>query len=316
MAASPAQRWQEQRTFHHSRYDAAWLTARRRATISVCLPARECATSVGAIVESLVELRAAGAIDDVVVVDADSADGTGRIAAEAGARVFSQSALEPEFGPVLGKGDALWRALSVLESDLVCFLDADTIDFSPHFAVGLLGPLVEFAEVSFVKAFYRRPFVAAGVTVEDAGGRVNHLLARPALAMFYGELAGVRQPLAGEIAARRSLLERLPFTTGYGIEMAMLLDVLEQVGLDGMAQVDLDVHINAHQSLRELSAMAYTVLQVIATRLARSGRLSEFAPAPLLRDGEPFEARLEERPPSGSRGKVAPFRVEPFLEGH
>jgi glucosyl-3-phosphoglycerate synthase len=117
------------------------------------------------------------------------------------------------------------------------------------------------------------------------GGRVNHLLARPALAIFYPALAGVRQPLAGEIAARRSLLSALPFATGYGVEIAMLLDVLEQVGLEGMAQVDLDVHHNSHQALLELSPMAYTVLGVIAQRLERDGRLSELDASPLLLDG-------------------------------
>jgi glucosyl-3-phosphoglycerate synthase len=159
----------------------------------------------------------------------------------------------------------MWRGLSVLEGELVCFLDGDLEQFSAHYAIGLLGPLIEFEQVEFVKGFYRRAFRVGEVTLADGGGRVNHLLARPALAIFYPRLVGVRQPLAGEIAARRTLLERLPFTTGYGIEIAMLLDVLEAVGLEGMAQVDLDVHHNRHQPLLALSAMAYEVLAVIAT---------------------------------------------------
>jgi glucosyl-3-phosphoglycerate synthase len=198
---------------------------------------------------------------------------------------------------VLGKGDALWRALSVLEGDLVCFLDADVREFPAHYAIGLLGPLIEFDEVDFVKAFYRRPLAQDGAVIVDGGGRVNHLLARPALAVFYPALAGVRQPLAGEVAARRSLLERLPFATGYGIELAMLLDVLETVGLDGMAQVDLDVHHNSHQPLAALSAMSYELLNVLAARLEREGRLGELAPSPLLLDEREIRAHLEERPP-------------------
>jgi glucosyl-3-phosphoglycerate synthase len=191
----------------------------------------------------------------------------------------------------------MWRALSVLAGDLVCFLDADLLEFPAHYPIGLLGPLLEFDEVEFVKAFYRRPFQHGGVVVADGGGRVYHLLARPALAIFYPELAGVRQPLAGEIAARRSLLERLPFTTGYGVEIAMLLDVLDAVGLGGMAQVDLDRHRNSHQPLADLSAMAYSVLRVLAARLERDGRLSELEPGPLLLADRAVEAVPVERPP-------------------
>ena len=144
------------------------------------------------------------------MIDGDSADDTARIAQRAGATVHREGELMPSYGPVLGKGDAMWRALSVLEGDLVCFLDADVFEFSTRYPIGLLGPLVEFDEVSFVKAHYRRPFHHGDAVVPDGGGRVNHLLARPYLAVFHPLLAGVRQPLAGEIAARRTLLERCP----------------------------------------------------------------------------------------------------------
>jgi glucosyl-3-phosphoglycerate synthase len=293
---SPA-RWQQARSFHHSRYTEALLAARDRS-ISVCLPARDCAATVGPIVAALAALRERGAIDQLVVIDGGSGDATAQIAADAGASVFSESTLMTSYGPVAGKGDAMWRSLSVLEGELICFLDADVLEFSTSYAIGLLGPLLELEEVDFVKAYYRRPFSQGGIELAAGGGRVNHLLARPALAIFYPELAGVRQPLAGEIAARRSLLERLPFATGYGVEIAMLLDVLEQVGLEGMAQVDLDVHRNSHQPLLELSAMAYTVLAVIAARLERDGRLLELDASPLLLDGDAVApAPLAERPP-------------------
>jgi glucosyl-3-phosphoglycerate synthase len=202
---------------------------------------------------------------------------------------------------VLGKGDAMWRALSVLEGDLVCFLDADSADFGRHFAVGMLGPLVELTGVSFVKACYRRPFNAGVVSLPDGGGRVSQLTARPALALFYPELAAVQQPLAGEIAARRELLERLPFTTGYGVEIGMLIDVLETVGLDAMAQVDLDLRQNSHQPLPALTPMAFAVLRAIAVRLQRDGRLDGFDPTGLLGgDGEFQAPPLVERPPLAS----------------
>ena len=238
-------------------------------------------------------LREAGAIDEIVVVDAASADGTAVRAERAGAVVWQEQELMPEHGAVLGKGDAMWRALSVLEGELVCFLDADTEGFSAHFATGLIGPLVCEPGVSFVKGFYRRPFAQGAVEHADGGGRVNHLMARPALALFYPELAGVRQPLAGEVAARRELLEALPFATGYGVETAMLIDVWRAVGLEGMAQVDLEEHRNRHQPLSALTPMAATVLATIARRMEWEGRLS--ADGALPGWGAPVE-----RPPLAS----------------
>ncbi len=288
--------WQQARSFHHSRYDEGLLRASGRS-VSVCLPARDCAATVGPIVETLAGLRARGVIHQVVVIDGGSSDATARIAAAAGASVFAESDLMPAYGPVAGKGDAMWRSLSVLDGELICFLDADVLEFPSHYPVGLIGPLIEFDEIDFVKAFYRRPFRQGELQLNDGGGRVNHLLARPALAVFYPALAGVRQPLAGEIAARRSLLERLPFATGYGVEIAMLLDVLETVGLDGMAQVDLDTHHNSHQPLLELSPMAHAVLMVVAARLEREGRLLDLDPSPLLVDNRAVAPPLGERPP-------------------
>jgi glucosyl-3-phosphoglycerate synthase len=283
MPTAAAERWTRSRSFHHSSYPVARVAAARQQSVSVCLPARECAGTVGAIVESLVRLRAAGAIDEVVVVDAASRDGTAAIAERAGARVLQEDELSPSLGPVLGKGDAMWRALPELDGELVCFLDADTEGFPDHFAAGLLGPLVCEPGVSFVKAFYRRPLAHDGAEQADGGGRVNRLLARPALGLFYPDLAGIRQPLAGEVAARRELLERLPFATGYGVEIAMLIDAWREVGLEGIAQVDLDEHRNRHQSLASLEPMAETVLATIARRLAQEGRLRPVGGAPLER---------------------------------
>jgi glucosyl-3-phosphoglycerate synthase len=279
MSATAAERWAKARTFHHSLYPAQRIASERTHSVSVCLPARECAGTVGEIVAALVALREAGAIDEVVVVDAASADGTAAVAERAGARVLQEAELMPECGPVLGKGDAMWRALPALDGELVCFLDADTQGFSAHFATGLLGPLVCEPGVSFVKAFYRRPLAWEG----DGGGRVNRLMARPALALFYPELAGVRQPLAGEVAARRELLEALPFATGYGVEIAMLIDAWRTLGLDGIAQVDLDEHRNRHQPLSALEPMALTVLATIARRLEQDGRLLGVEGSPVER---------------------------------
>jgi glucosyl-3-phosphoglycerate synthase len=280
MSETAAERWAKARSYHHSLYPPARIAAERRQSVSVCLPARECAGTVGEIVGALVSLREVGAIDEIVVVDAASADGTAAVAKDAGATVHQEAELMAAHGPVLGKGDAMWRALSVLEGELVCFVDADTRDFSAHFVTGLLGPLVCEEGVSFVKGFYRRPLACddggGGTGGEDGGGRVNRLTARPALALFYPELAGVRQPLAGEVAARRELLEELPFVTGYGVEIGMLIDAWHKVRLQGMAQVDLEEHRHHHQPLSALAPMAQTVLATIASRLERDESLVQW----------------------------------------
>ena len=283
------------RTFHHAEFGVERLARERELTVSACLPTREEAATIGGIVDALVELRDRGVIDQVVVIDAASADGTAAIAAEHGAEVFDENTLLPGIGRVLGKGDAMWRALTVLHGDVVCYLDADSEDFGPHFASGVLGPILCEPGVEYVKGFYRRPFKSGGVAVPDGGGRVTELTARPLLNLFYPELAQLRQPLAGEIAARRTLLERLPFASGYGVEIAQLIDAYRAVGVHALAQVDLDVRQNRHQSLAALGPMAYAVLRAVVERLVREGR---FDPSALSGDERflvPFGGGVEER---------------------
>jgi glucosyl-3-phosphoglycerate synthase len=263
------------RTFHHSRFAADRLRVERVETVSVCVPAREEAATIEGVVAPLMRLREAGVVDQVLVLDDDSRDGTGAIAASLGAEVVRPAALLPGFGPVLGKGDALWRALSVLTGDLVCFVDADSEDFGAHFATGLLGPLICAPRTRLVKGFYRRPFkTGPGQVAPTGGGRVTELMARPLLQAFYPELAGVRQPLAGKFAARRDLLERMAFCTGYGVEIGLLLDVCAAVGIAAIAQVDLDVRQNRHQPLESLAPMSAAVLAAVTRRLQREGRLA------------------------------------------
>jgi len=288
-----ARTWLRSNTLSHATFAPERLAAERAATVSVCLPSRDEARTIGPILEALLPLRERGVVDQIVVVD-DSSDGTGEIARRLGAEVHAQASLMPHLGPVLGKGDAMWRSLEVLDGELICFLDADSERFGAHYACGLLGPLVTRPEISFVKGFYRRPFRVGETTFPDGGGRVTELTARPLLSLFYPELAGFAQPLAGEIAARRELLERLPFVTGYGVDIALLLDAHRAVGLDGMAQVDLEVRQNAHQPLRDLGPMAAAVIHALATRLEREGRLTGPLPAP------PGAEAPVERPPLAS----------------
>jgi len=275
------------RAYHHREFPPARLAAERTVTVSVCLPARNEASTIGPILKELLPLRAAGVVDQVVVVDR-STDGTAEIARKLGAEVHDQDELAPELGPVLGKGDAMWRSLRILRGDVVCFLDADSEEFGPHFACGLIGPLVcggraATKDTQFVKGFYRRPFRVGETTLPDGGGRVTELTARPLLKLFYPDLAAIRQPLAGEIAARRDLLERLPFVTGYGVDVALLIDAYDHAGLCALAQVDLDVRQNAHKSLRDLGPMADEVLQAVSARLERDGRIAPLDSRPIER---------------------------------
>jgi glucosyl-3-phosphoglycerate synthase len=286
------------RRFHHSEFAARRLLEAKAEPVAVVLPAREVADTIGQIVE---RLRSLGAlIDQIVVVDAASQDGTADVAAAAGAEVHQESELVPELGQVLGKGDAMWRALSVVRGEVVVYLDSDTRDFSPHFATGMLGPLLTEPDVRFVKGFFRRPYLSAdGSQLPADGGRVTELAARPLLSAFYPELAAFAQPLAGEVAARRSLLERIPFATGYAVETAMLLHARDALGgTAGMAQVDLDVRLNRHQPLRELGPMAYAVLRVILERLRAEGRLLDDQTPPLqTAEGGLVQVEIVERPP-------------------
>jgi glucosyl-3-phosphoglycerate synthase len=289
------------RPFHHAQFPLELLLERKREPVTVVLPTREVADTIGPIVERLQGLE--GLIDQILVVDAASRDGTAEIAAGLGAEVHQESALLPEFGQALGKGDAMWRALAVARGDLVVYLDSDTRDFMPHFATGMLGPLICEAGVDFVKAYFRRPFAGAGGAERPLdGGRVTELTARPLLSAFYPELAAFIQPLAGEVAARRRFFDLLPFATGYAIETSMLLHARDALGgTEGMAQVDLEVRHNRHQELRALGPMAYAVLRTILERLRDEGRLlDDHAPPLQTADGQLIQVELVERPPYAS----------------
>jgi len=295
--------WLARRTYAAADFPLArLLAAKGTTTVTVVLPAREVAATIGPLLAQLKPLRDAGLLDELLVIDAASRDGTAAVAAAAGATVVQESAILAEHGPVGGKGDALWRALHVTRGDVVAFVDADSAGFDARGAVlGLLGPLLTDPAVAFVKGAYRRPLTVGSETVPEGGGRVTELLARPLLNLRAPELAGIVQPLAGEFAARRALLERLPFPVGYGVEIALLLDAHRHAGLDALAQVDLGTRRNAHQPLHALSAMAYAVLIAAERRLAGADPALA-APPPLARpraDGtlERVAVAVDERPP-------------------
>jgi glucosyl-3-phosphoglycerate synthase len=262
--------WFEQRSFHYR--DFSGLAAAGRTghdlTASLILPARNVAGTIGPILDTVNRLNdRSGLLCQVIVVDADSPDGTADIARSRGAEVYSENELLPGYGPAQGKGDAMWRGLSVAHGDIVMFADADTGDFGEHFIYGTLGPLLADPDIQFSKAAYRRPFTSSGQSVADGGGRVTELMAKPLLNFFYPELTGFVQPLAGEFAASGRLLRSIPFLTGYGVELGILIDVLAAAGLPGLAQVDLGSRQNRHQPLLDLARMSSTVLRAMGRRV-------------------------------------------------
>ncbi|MDQ3850043.1 MAG: glucosyl-3-phosphoglycerate synthase [Actinomycetota bacterium] len=268
------------RRFHHRDFTVADLRARRER-VCVLLPAREEARTIGAILDVLVGLRESGALDDVLVIDARSADGTAQVAARAGARVAQRDDLLAEFGPALGKGDAVWRGLSATDAEIVCVLDADLEDFDERYVLGLVGPLLREPGLALVKGAFARPYTASDGTVTPGeGGRVTELMARPLLALLHPELAGFSQPLSGQWAARRELLAALEFWTGYALEICLLLEAHDRAGLHALAECDLGTLVNRHQPLGELGSMASAVLRGVLERLVARGRLPPLPAAP------------------------------------
>jgi glucosyl-3-phosphoglycerate synthase len=298
--------WRARRSFYGGAFSIAELARERRHSVSVVLPAREVADTIGPILDALLELQRRELVDEVLVVDAASRDGTAEVARAHGARVEQENDLLAGFGPARGKGDAMWRGLSATTGEIVAYLDADTANFQPRFLVGLLGPLLTDPQITFVKGAFQRPFRLGEHVMPGEGGRVTELVARPLLNLYAPELAGFDQPLAGEIGARRGLLEQLRYPAGYGVEIAMLIDALELAGIEALAQVDLGERQNRHQSLRELSAMAYAVMVAAGDRL-HSPELRAAAPGPLAFPPAAGQAGMElrsvtitERPPLAS----------------
>jgi glucosyl-3-phosphoglycerate synthase len=310
--------WRARRSYAASEFPLARLLEAKHATIALVLPTREVEATIGPIAARAQRLHDAGLLDEVLVVDAASSDDTVSIATAAGLAVVQENELSPELGPARGKGDAMWRAVRELESDIVAFADTDSDDFGEPFLTGLLGPLICDDDVSFVKGFFQRPFRTQDTLLAHGGGRVTELLARPLLNLHAPELAVFDQPLAGEVAARRTLLEQIPFAAGYGVEIAMLIDVWRRVGLDSLAQVDLGARQNRHQSLRDLSAMAYEVLVAAQSRFSADGFTTTQACAtillPALRgeaDSETRHVTIDERPPLAQLAQHRPATLPP-----
>jgi glucosyl-3-phosphoglycerate synthase len=262
--------WLRRRTSRWQDWPERRLSERKQdlgATVSVVIPAKNEERTVAGVVSAIVRLAAdTGLIDEVVVMDSDSTDATAAVAAQAGAAVHRARDVAPELGGWPGKGEALWKSLLVTKGDLVVFVDADLTHWGPHFVTGLLGPLLADPQVLLVKGFYERLYAGDDGSVTADGGRVTELMARPLLSLWWPELTGVVQPLAGEWAIRRDLMESLSIPVGYGVELAVLLDTAAAHGLDAVAQVDLGSRGHKHQASHDLAVMAAELLVVAERR--------------------------------------------------
>ncbi|WP_395362066.1 glucosyl-3-phosphoglycerate synthase [Streptomyces sp. YH02] len=288
------------------------LAAKRNTRVSVVLPALNEEATVGdivAVIRRELMTESVPLVDELVVIDSGSTDRTAEVAAAAGARVVARDAILPRIPAVPGKGEVLWRSLMVTTGDVVCFIDADLRDFSADFVSGIVGPLLTDPDVDFVKAMYDRPF---GDT-PGQGGRVTELVARPLLNLHWPQLAGFVQPLGGEYAARRSLLERLPFPVGYGVELGLLVDALHTVGLDALAQVDVGVRKHRHQDGLALGRMAAAIYRTAQLRLSRGHlvrpRLTQFERGEKGFEPRTYAVDTEERPPMAEIVEYARRRV-------
>lgn len=269
--------------FHHLDFrDAAALaTCKQSERISVCIPTRNEAAGIGGIVRCVREelIERVPLVDEILVIDSDSDDDTCAIARCAGATVLRSAEIAAETGTHPGKGENLWKALHAASGSILCFLDGDIANFHAGFVTGLLGPLLTRPDLAYVKAYYERP-LTSGAAMQVGGGRVSEILVRPMISLFYPELAGILQPLSGEYAARRSLLERLPFPSGYGVEIAHLIDLARAGLLGQLAQTDLEIRVHRNRDDGELGDAAFAILRVMLRRLERDGKLTLAAPLP------------------------------------
>lgn len=269
-------RWFAENTFSATEFEnlekLLALKQERGLTISVALPALNEEKTVGNVIATIQKslMEDVPLLDELVLIDSDSQDRTREIAAGLGVPVHIHQQILPQYGARRGKGEALWKSLYVTSGDILLWVDTDIVNFHPRFVYGLIGPLLHSPRWKFVKGFYRRPLRGEdGQLHPGRGGRVTELTARPLINLFYPQLSGIIQPLAGEYGGRREVLERVQFTSGYGVEISLLIDVFEQFGLDAIAQVDLEERVHTNQPLDKLSKMSFAIIQTVIHKLEK-----------------------------------------------
>jgi nucleotide-binding universal stress UspA family protein len=306
-------KWFAENTYHSREFAdierLVTLKEQQGVTISLGLPALNEEHTVGNVIKTIKTslMDDIPLLDEIILIDSGSVDYTREIANDLGIPVYIHQEILPELGAAHGKGEALWKSLYVLKGDLIAWIDTDIKNIHPRFVYGVLGPLLRVPHIQYVKGFYRRPLIQGERMVAGGGGRVTELTARPLFNLFYPELSGLIQPLSGEYAGRREALERLPFFTGYGVETGLLIDILDEFGLDGLAQVDLLERIHHNQPLPSLSKMSFVIMQVFLNRLEKRHKMQLLEQANLtmnlIRVGprryylEPEEILERERPP-------------------
>ena len=274
------ERWLRENTFHHSAFwDLKQMVEHKEKqglTISLCIPTLNEEKTIGkeiVIFRSELALRYP-LLDEIAVIDSGSSDKTREVAAAYGADVYLASEILPELGAKRGKGENLWKAIYQLRGDIIVYIDADIKNIHPRFAYGLVAPLIYRPEIKYVKAFYDRPLASSQGVRPSGGGRVTEILIRPLFSLFFPELTAIIQPLSGEYAVRRQVLEQIPFPIGYGVETSHLLDVHRRWGLKAFGQTDLDRRVHRNQSTRDLGRMAFGILQAF---IRHGGRLTAAA---------------------------------------
>ncbi len=330
------ERWFGESNFHHAEFAdldrLVRLKDKQGVTISLVLPTLDEEETIGPIVRRAIRemVERVPLLDEVLVIDSASIDRTREIAAAEGARVVRHPDVLPRYGTFRGKGEALWKSLYETTGDVVVWADTDVHNWHHRMVYGTLGPLLHEPRIQYVKGYYQRPIVEGGVLKEGGGGRVTELVARPLINLFFPELSGLIQPLAGEYAGRRALLESIPFFTGYAVEIGHLIDIAERVGLDGLGQVDLERRVHRNQELEGLGRMSFVILQAVMRRLEERRRARLFAELgstmKLPRSGrgrlslEVIELADQERPPMIripeylERRRAAGAAAEPGLE--
>ncbi len=306
-------KWFAENTYHANEFSELSHLIRQKEiqniSISLALPALNEETTVGKVIELLKyeTMQKVPLVDEIVLIDSNSSDHTREIAQNLGIPVFIHQQLLPECGPRSGKGEALWKSLFVTRGDIILWIDTDITNIHPRFVYGLLGPLLNNPQIAFVKGFYRRPLKVGDKLQVGGGGRVTELTARPLLNLFFPELSGIVQPLSGEYGGRRTALENLPFFSGYGVEIGLLIDIYEKFGLHSIAQVDLQERIHHNQPLEALGKMSFAIIQAVSRKLEhrfnrsileevnKTMKLIRYAPGRLFLEVEEI-AELE-RPP-------------------
>ncbi len=274
-----SEQWLEDNTYHHSAFSdidrLVQIKKQKGLKISLCIPTLNEEKTIGKEVVIFVSelMKRYPLIDELAVIDSGSEDRTLEVARSFGSDTYLASDILPDMEPKKGKGENLWKAIYQLKGDIIIYVDADIENIHPRFVYGLLGPLIERDEVKYVKAFYDRPITYSGGIRSSGGGRVTEILIRPLFSLFFPELSAMIQPLSGEYAVRREVLENISFPIGYGVETSHLLDVLHIYGIDAFAQTDLDQRVHRNQPITALSRMSFGILQTFFSRLKHFGML-------------------------------------------